>query len=546
MNKLQKNLYKLLLEIDDICNEYDIDYFLAYGNSLGAIRHHRFLPWDDDIDILITRENWDKLKKVIEIDGVLPENRSFVHNDNTLYYGNLLARYVDDNTTNIHISQALAAKTCGQQIEFFILDPMPTGEEEKKEYIDLFRVYADLISPYFIVSQNLPLDEWQKHYGHYKHYCDRIDKEGEEKILNELESKLLYFSEDECDEYHVRWGLFTHIFKKEYFDDIRYETFEDRQFPVAKGAEFIFRYFYGDDWMYVPEISKQKTHFALRNLDVPFHEYTDSYLNRINQDEVFKKFKKNKRNNMDLYYKRKRLDEITAQIRVNVESKYVCNYLNGKEEYLDSLLKDRKYEDILKEFNAFNSLQMNDDVKKYDIYVPISDKNLSILLSCLIEQGKYYDADKFLRIRKAQDDPLNDELNEISYIIDFCRQLSVARYDKCDVQLVQSLINEYDSIYPKLLDIYRAKLWIKDLNAESLENYRDIDNLCDEILELYPFDGETMAYQAKAKSECGLKEEGNTLYEKAMYYTRNGFIWHKIEDESGFSRIEIERDIVGS
>ena len=69
MNKLQKNLYKLLLEIDNICNEYDIDYFLAYGNSLGAIRHNRFLPWDDDIDILITRENWDKLKKVIEIDG---------------------------------------------------------------------------------------------------------------------------------------------------------------------------------------------------------------------------------------------------------------------------------------------------------------------------------------------------------------------------------------------------------------------------------------------------------------------------------------------
>ena len=132
MNKLQKNLYKLLLEIDNICNEYDIDYFLAYGNSLGAIRHNRFLPWDDDIDILITRENWDKLKKVIEIDGVLPENRSFVHNDNTLYYGNLLARYVDDNTTNIHISQALAAKTCGQQLEFFILDPMPTGEEDKK------------------------------------------------------------------------------------------------------------------------------------------------------------------------------------------------------------------------------------------------------------------------------------------------------------------------------------------------------------------------------------------------------------------------------
>ena len=44
MNKLQKNLYKLLLEIDNICNEYDIEYFLAYGNSLGAIRLTDFCP----------------------------------------------------------------------------------------------------------------------------------------------------------------------------------------------------------------------------------------------------------------------------------------------------------------------------------------------------------------------------------------------------------------------------------------------------------------------------------------------------------------------
>ena len=469
-----------------------------------------------------------------------------VYNENTLYYGNLLARYVDNNTTNIHISQALAAKTCGQQIELFVLDPMPTDEKGKREFIDLFRVYADLISPYFIVSKNLPLDEWQRHYENYKIYCDRIDKEGEDKILKELESKLLYFSEDECEEYHVRWGLFTHIFKKEYFEDIRYETFECRQFPVAKGSEHIFRYFYGDDWMYVPEISKQKTHFALRNLDVPFKEYTDSYLEKINQVEVFKKFKKNKRNNMDLYYKRSKLNEIVAQVKVNVESRDICNRLNEREEYLHSLLKDKKYDDVLNEFGSFISLQMEGDVKKFNIMVPISDRNLATLLSCLIEQGRYFDADKFLKVRKAKDAPLSDELNEISNLIDFCRQLSVARYDQRDAALVQSLIDEYENVYPNLLDICRAELWIKELDAESPDDYNEIDNLCDEILDLYPFDGETMAYQAKAKSECGLKQDAIALYRKAIDYTRNGFIWQKIEDESGISRIDIERELVGS
>lgn len=546
MNKLQKNLYGLLIEIDDICKRYDIKYYLAYGNSLGAIRHNRFLPWDDDIDLLITRDNWDKLKHIVETEDVLPDNRSLVYNENTLYYGNLLARYVDNDTTNIHISQALAAKTCGQQIELFVLDPMPADEEEKREYVDLFRVYADLISPYFIVSKNLPLDEWQKHYENYMHYCDRIDEEGEEKILNELKSKLESFSEDECEEYHVRWGLFTHIFKKEYFGDVRYATFENHQFPVAKGSEHIFRYFYGDDWMYVPEISKQKTHFALRNLNIPFTEYTDSYLEKINQDEVFKKFKRNKRNNMDLYYKRSKLDEIVAQIKVNVESREICRYLDEKEEYLHFLLENKEYDSLLDEFNDFITLQMNKIVKKYNIYVPISDKNIATLLSCLIEQGRYYDADKFLRIRKAQNTSLNDDLIGISGLVDFCRQLSIARYDKRDMALVESLINEYDSAYPNLLDIYRAKLWVKEFNAESLDDYRDIDELCDEILKSYPFDGETMAYQAKAKLECGLKEDARLLYRKAIDYTRNGFIWQKIEDEYDISRIEIERELVGS
>lgn len=78
-NKVQENLFNLVLEIDDICTKYDVEYYLAGGTALGTVRNHRFLPWDDDVDLYITRDNWNKLRNVIETeDNFVPEGRTFV------------------------------------------------------------------------------------------------------------------------------------------------------------------------------------------------------------------------------------------------------------------------------------------------------------------------------------------------------------------------------------------------------------------------------------------------------------------------------------
>lgn len=58
--KQEANLSSLL-EIDKICRENNWTYFLAYGTLLGAIRHHGFIPWDDDVDIFMPRQDYDKL-----------------------------------------------------------------------------------------------------------------------------------------------------------------------------------------------------------------------------------------------------------------------------------------------------------------------------------------------------------------------------------------------------------------------------------------------------------------------------------------------------
>ena len=545
MDHRQETIFNLLQEFDEISKKYGIDYFIAAGTALGAIRHRGFLPWDDDMDIYLTRDNWNKLKDLVENNEIeTPENRIFVFNENTKYYRNNIPRYVNQDTSALFMSQALNGKSLGQHLEFLILDPMPVGEKEEEEYIDLFRVYSELLSPYFTICRDLTIEEWDKHFELYQKYFNRANEIGDEEVLKELGAKLQGYPTEDCERYCMRWGDLIYTYPREYLENYRYETFEGMQIQVSKYVETMMRIAYGDDWMYVPELTNQIIHPHIEDYSTSCLEYSNRYLGKVNREEIIKKYRNVKYTNLKLFSKTKKVEMLTAKVNVNSKSKTISTYLDENYDNLLSLLKNKDYDEILSEFEDFSQLQLRSDVRKYNIFVPISDNSLEILLASLVEKGEYYKVDRYLNIRKNIDAKLSDRLIEIDEMVSFCRDLSIARYDEKDEASVQSLIDKYESKYSDLLDIHRAKLWIMENNAKSEEDYKSIDKYCENVLETYPFDGEIMASQAKAKSECGQKDEAIELYKKAIVNTRNGLIWQKVEDETGISRSEMEYDLI--
>lgn len=69
MNELQKRLLNIAKAFKGVCEKYDLKYCMISGTLLGAVRHRGFIPWDDDIDFIMPRNDYDKLLEIYKKDS---------------------------------------------------------------------------------------------------------------------------------------------------------------------------------------------------------------------------------------------------------------------------------------------------------------------------------------------------------------------------------------------------------------------------------------------------------------------------------------------
>lgn len=118
--------------LDKICRENNIRYFISSGTLLGAVRHKGYIPWDDDIDVILVIKD---LKKLVDAVEKSDSNYSIlsIANDDTCYYDEGAILY--DKTTVCDINHFPLQLTAGVYIDIFPLIGLPDSESEINSYV---------------------------------------------------------------------------------------------------------------------------------------------------------------------------------------------------------------------------------------------------------------------------------------------------------------------------------------------------------------------------------------------------------------------------
>ena len=141
LKKVQAELLDIALEVRRVCTENDIPYFLCAGSMLGAVRHQGFIPWDDDLDLGMLRENYEKFCRIApqklgpdycfqdwhtDPDYPLPFGK--VRKRNTLYLEGKLARLLEN----------------GFYVDIFPYDVLPQDQEARqrlrRQLLHIYRI----------------------------------------------------------------------------------------------------------------------------------------------------------------------------------------------------------------------------------------------------------------------------------------------------------------------------------------------------------------------------------------------------------------------
>ena len=139
LKRIKELELEILKAVADVCKKSGVEYFAVGGTALGAVRHHGFIPWDDDIDIGMTRDNYRKFLR--EAPGLLPRGYHLQspYHDRSCPYPYTKIRM--DHTVFMEYCNRNVKMHQGVYIDIFPFDSMP---DDRKKYIQLFRRFQFL------------------------------------------------------------------------------------------------------------------------------------------------------------------------------------------------------------------------------------------------------------------------------------------------------------------------------------------------------------------------------------------------------------------
>jgi lipopolysaccharide cholinephosphotransferase len=142
LKELQKIELEILSEVLKVCNENNITCFLWGGTAIGAERHGGFIPWDDDVDIIMLRKDYDKFLEIAP--KSLPEYL-FVQNHNTEKNCAFYFTKIRKNNTLFVENYAMNKKMHhGIFIDVFVLDTVPENATERRWFFIKNRLLVQL------------------------------------------------------------------------------------------------------------------------------------------------------------------------------------------------------------------------------------------------------------------------------------------------------------------------------------------------------------------------------------------------------------------
>ncbi len=262
LKKMQRIQFSMLQEVDRICRKYNILYSLDGGTLLGAIRHKGFIPWDDDIDVIMLREEYVKFKEACNKD--LDTERFFLQDyqtDPEYRWG--WAKIRRKNTEHIRPGQESLKHKTGIFIDIFVADQVPDNPIIKRiHHFICYVIRKILYSP-------LGIEQAKNIFEKGVYRClNRFTKNQAfamrdwlARQSNKKKSKLISHYTFEYPK-SCKYGL-----PRKCFDEFIEVEFEGQLFKVFKEYDIYLRSHYGD-YMKLPPVEQRVPHCSVSVIDM--------------------------------------------------------------------------------------------------------------------------------------------------------------------------------------------------------------------------------------------------------------------------------------